>query len=44
MSDADVATDVGCNRTTVFRARKRFEDDGRLQRRESGTNATDKDV
>jgi hypothetical protein len=31
MSDSDVATEVGCNRSTVFRARKRFIAAGLLQ-------------
>ena len=30
MSDADVAAEVGCNRSTIFRARKKLEAAGRL--------------
>ena len=30
MTNADVATEVGCHRSTVFRVRKRFEADGAL--------------
>jgi len=33
MGDADVATDIGCDRSTVFRARKRFESAGLIQPR-----------
>jgi hypothetical protein len=32
MSNNDIAAEVGCHRSTVFRARKRFEADGRLER------------
>lgn len=31
MSNSDVALEIGCNRTTVFRARKRFETSGQLR-------------
>ena len=30
MTNADVATEVGCHRSTVFHVRKRFEADGAL--------------
>ena len=32
MNNADVATEIGCHRSTVFRARKRFETSGQLVR------------
>jgi len=34
MSDADVAAEIGCNRSTVYRVRKRCETEGTLEGRE----------
>lgn len=33
MSNNEIATEIGCHRSTVHRARKRFEADGRLERK-----------